>query len=656
MPENRLDIVRKVRGKDWLFPLGLLLVVIVLTTAKISGSSLAVYEISAGKSAAEAELFRGQIRPVRSDEWLVRTPWLLSQVNNGLPSTTSSGVGSHDASVVGDIPVQSLDILVRPHHITSWFLGPERALAAEWWVWHLLLILGVFFFLLTVTGRSGIAACAGLLLALSPSTQWWVAPGTFTTVGYGLLASAFLLRALDARGRRRFISAGLSGWSLASFACTLYVPWMITTAIIVGIVTACVCISKIRSAEDKQSAVKSLLIVIGVAGCIAAALSASFVLRHVDGMRAVSGTVYPGQRAAEVGGTLNPASIFGAPYDYNAFSKQTVVINGTNQSENSSGIMYLIPVAVAFFGLAASGCKIRRSQSFIALGGVLVAGLILFSWAVLPLPSYVGKLFLLDRVPPARVLPALSLASVLALALIAAAVARREAEIPLRVAVVSVLTFSFVQLWAVGQYRIEQVTLNPWRPLVLTLLLAAAVGLCFRGKASLGFLGLMCFGTFQFLNINPLQVGAESILKNPVSKMVSQVENQLGQDVGWLTIGADIYVRGTIEASGAEFVSGISRYPAASAWRILDMSNKFEEAWNRYAHLAFEVGPPGSSPSMTSPQADVVYVTVDPCDQRLKQLNVDVVVTQDYELPTCGRLVAETSWGARTIRAYDMAP
>jgi hypothetical protein len=535
-------------------------------------------------------------------------------------------------------------------------LDPERALAAEWWFWHFLLIVGVFSFVLTLTGRAGIAACSGVLLALSPSTQWWVAPGTFTTVGYGLLASSFFLRALDACGRRRLASASLAGWSLAAFVCTLYVPWMITTAIIVGLVTGSVCVAKLRFAENRRTALRGLLAVAGIAGCVTVVLSASFVLRHLEGMRAVGNTVYPGQRSAEVGGGLNPASIFGAPYDYNAFGKQTVSINGTNQSENSSGIMYLVPVVVAFFGLAVGGQKMRRSQVSTALGGVLVAGLVLFSWAVLPLPSYVGRVFLLDRVPVARVLPALSLAGILGIALLVAMVVRREAEIPRKVVVISALTFSFIQLWAVGQYRIEQATMNPWRPLLLILTLAIAIGLCFWGKPALGFFGLVSFGVFQFLNINPVQVGADAILDNPVAQMVSRVEDQLGRGVGWLTIGADIYVRGTIEAAGADFVSGISRYPDSSAWAVLDPENKFEEAWNRYAHLAFALGPPGSSPTMTSPQADVLNVTVDPCDPRLGQLNVEVIVTQDYELATCGELVTEAVWGSRRIRAYSMTP
>jgi hypothetical protein len=579
----------------------------------------------------------------------------MNQIKNDLPTTTWSGVGSHDVGVVGDIPAKSLDLLVKPHQLTSLFLGPERALAAEWWMWHLVMIGGVYVLLFVLTKNIVISAAIALLLALSPSTQWWVAPGTFTTVGYGSLAAASVIAAINNEKRReRYVFGCLAGWALACFICTLYVPWIITTLLVVGPVVLGVVIQKLVKAEDRTSALKRCGLVGVLVVFTSVLLVAIFGLRHIEAIRAVNGTVYPGQRAAEIGGTLNPATVFGAPFDFLAYGKQTVTVNNTNQSENASGVMYFVPILVAWFGLVAGGFRVFQSRVSASLTAAFAACLVFISWAVLPLPSYVGRLFLLDRVPPSRVLPGLALASVLVLGLFLALL--RQEQIKLRASVVatSLSAFVFIQLWAAGLYRVDQVAIDLWRPVGIILFLTVALGAMLLRWTRIGLAILVFFGSVQFAQINPIQVGAQALLDNPVSSMVSETNKKLGSETGWLQVGGDVYVRGSLEASGVRFVSGISRYPNHDAWRILDPKGKYEDAWNRYAHVAFEVGEPGTDPVITTPQADVVYVRIDPCDPRLASLGVNVIVTQDFELPNCGEIVSEVTWGSRKIRAYQV--
>jgi hypothetical protein len=59
-------------------------------------------------------------------------------------------------------------------------------------------------------------------------------------------------------------------------------------------------------------------------------------------------------------------------------------------------------------------------------------------------------------------------------------------------------------------------------------------------------------------------------------------------------------------------------------------------------------------PVITSPQADVVKVALDPCDGRLQKMDVTIIVTQDFEFSACGSLIGETVWGTRTVRAYRL--
>jgi hypothetical protein len=249
-------------------------------------------------------------------------------------------------------------------------------------------------------------------------------------------------------------------------------------------------------------------------------------------------------------------------------------------------------------------------------------------------------------------MPGLALASLLVLGLFLALLTQEHIKLRASVATISLFTFVFVQLWAAGLYRVDQVAVDLWRPGGIIVLLTVALGVLLLRRIRTGLALLLLFGSVQFAQINPIHVGAKALLDNPVSSMVSDTNKKLGSEIGWLQMGVDFYVRGSLEASGVRFVSGVSRYPNHDAWRILDPKEKYVGAWNRYAHVAFEVGESGKDPVITTPQADVVYVRMDPCDPRLASLGVNVIVTQDFELPNCGEIVSEVTWGSRKIRTY----
>lgn len=637
------------------FPICVVLFGALLTSLNLSGSSVGVYGVTAGQSTSEAGVLYGQVRPIRSDEWLVRTPWLMSQVRNGLPTTTNSGFGPLDVGVVGDLPTRSLDILVRPHHITSWFLPPDRALAAEWWVWQILMVCGVYTFVFAVTRHKAAAAISGLLLALSPSSQWWLAPGSFTTVGYGSLGAGLFVFALHTNSKKmRLALSVLSGWAIACLVASLYVPWIITTLIVLGLAVVGVVIGYLRERATRRQRIKTLGLIAAPFLATFVLFVASYVLRHTEAISDIGSTVYPGQRVGERGGTLSPATLFGGPFDYVAFGPQTVNINGTNQSENSSGVMYAVPIAVMMFGIASSTRRAFRSSGGHALLGLLCGSLALFSWALLPLPSYVGRLLLLDRVPPGRLPPGLALASVLILGVFIGLLRLRQFEISRKVRIVSLLTFGFVQFWAAGLYRVEASEVNPWKPLLISGFLIIAMWLITGRLWKVGGAILIVFASVQAIQVNPIQHGAEALLKNPVSELVEEIEDASPGQEGWVVLGGDVYVRGTIEATGVDFVSGISRYPNSETWKILDPDGRYTDAWNRYAHVVVEAGPALEPPVITSPQADVVKVALDPCDGRLQKMDVTIIVTQDFEFSACGSLIGETVWGTRTVRAYRL--
>jgi len=649
---NRL---RTVVQQKLFFPLLLFAIVAILTTFKVSGSSLAVYEVSAGASPSESGVVVGSVRPIRSDEWLVRTPWLLSQIQNGLPSETPNGLGQHDVGVVGDIPARNLDIIVKPHQISSWFLGPERALAAEWWIWHALMAIGIYSLLYTITLRPGLAVPISLIALFNPSTQWWAAPGTYTTVGYGCLAAASFITSMRCKNRssRRWFAI-LAGWSVACFVCTLYVPWMITTTISVGFLTLGMIIQHLINSRDRRNHLIQMMETVAILSLVSVVLIGVFLLRHKTAIAAVNSTVYPGNRLGESGGTLNLATMFGAPFDYLASKPQTVNLNGTNQSENSSGVMFFVPVLVACLGNLKSRVLTPQLRSVGGLIAVLISGIVFLVWALFPISSTFGRFLLLDRVPPERLPPALALVSLLALGIFLNYQFNLGLKTSKKISIISILSFLAIHIYSASLYKVEQDEISLTTNMFVLILISVAIILLFQNFMRTGFMFLIALGALNFLQINPIQIGADPLLTNPVAQLVQRVESNMGRDKGWMLIGGDIYVRGSIEATGVSFLSGVSRYPNWDAWLILDPTLQYEESWNRYGHLSISVGEKNSEPVISSPQSDVIQIVIDPCDKRLELLNVDLVVVQDMEISGCGTLLDDVTWGNRKIRVYAL--
>jgi hypothetical protein len=155
--------------------------------------------------------------------------------------------------------------------------------------------------------------------------------------------------------------------------------------------------------------------------------------------------------------------------------------------------------------------------------------------------------------------------------------------------------------------------------------------------------------------VNPIQRGVSPLLDNPVSSSAREIRQGLEKDIGWMLIGGDAYVRGSLEATGVSLTSGVSRYPDYDYWRVLDPELKYEDSWNRYGHIFVSPGEKDSDPLITSPQSDVIQVVLDPCDKRLLRLNTKIVVTQNLEISECGAILKTITWGDRIIRFYSLA-
>ncbi len=488
-------------------------------------------------------------------------------------------------------------------------------------------------------------------MVLSPATQWWTGSATYTTAGYGGLGTALILWAYQATGRRRMVLSVAAGLSLAAFLTGLYPPWQIGAVLVAGGTALGVVAADASDSRHRREVIRAVAASTAPAALIAIGLFGLFAFQHAEAIEAVTSTVYPGQNAAAVGGVADPVRVLSAPFDSFAARDTYAIVNGTNQSENASGILFVLPVAAAMFAFSVASGK--RTPAWFALQGTMAAAGVLAAWTFLPIPAWLGQFALLTRVQPERAVVPLTFASTVAFAQMLAHLRASKESLPLRAVIVSVAVFLVPYGWAAGRYVVDGTATDHRLAAILLLILGSGVAASLaRPNRVAGPAVLVMFALWQTSLINPIQRGTDPLTDNALSEAIEQLAEADRSESGWVLFGQNAYVKGILTASGVNHLSAISPYPDVEAWQRLDPSGQFEEVWNRYAHVSFEFAPPDTAPEIRLLGADSLIIAVDPCHPALGELGMDYFVTVDPSWTGCGTAVTPVSLGSTELMIH----
>ena len=570
----------------------LILLGALLVGLRINQSSVGMY----GDKPAERTGL-GIDRPIRSDEWYVRLPWLLSQESRDYaPTMVTAGI--HDPSVTYDLPVRSLSLILKPHLLPYLFLGFDRAISAEWWFLVLGCAISIYVLLLKLKVRPSISLPIAIIVASSPGLHWWTVNSSFDIIIYSALGVATTLAAIDATlPVARFSFSTISGWLFSCAAVVLYPPFQIPTMVAAGLII----ISVLLEPSRRQTLKKNVL-TLAIAGCVFVILTGWFVARHRMGLSSMASTVYPGTRRSSAGG-VNIASLFGTPFDSKASEIVAGSVNRTNQSENSSTFLLALPVLMMMpFGLSD-----KSGQSDTALVRVLNTWFaILLSWMLLPLPSVIGRITLLDRVPPDRLKPSIAMVSAIAVALF---LEFTKSNMPYARRAVALMIFAFVTIWAGSLYVVDDKPISSTSIWLLGALWLIPAAIAFLHRPTIGLTVIAIVSVVTIARINPLHQSVDPVRENALYKAMKTVDPDMTST--WVTFSGSAQVRGIMVATGARVDTGVSPYPDKAFWARFDPTSMYKDMWNRYGHVHFVKGV--GRTRITSPQTDVIEVSVDPC-------------------------------------------
>jgi hypothetical protein len=630
--------------RNWLFPAALFVVVILLSTFRISGSSVGSFHLDLyGANVPDKNLLYGQPLSVRSDEWLVSTPYTVSQSRFGYPQTNPTIGQGMDAAVLLDLPNKDWSELFKPQNWSFFVMPLEQAFAFRWWFIGWLMITSSYFVvLLLLPGRRLLAASLSLGLFFTPFIQWWYQTMTLAPVYYSFFAILtfwYILRATSVR--QKFALSAAFGYVLSCFALVLYPPFQVPCAL------AAIAVCAGMLFEQKTWTWRGFVntMIPALAGVvIAAVVIGLFFLAHSSTVKTIEGTVYPGHRVVASGGYSILHFLDGA------FDRQLQFYNNANHylgdQSSESNFLFLWPfLLIPSLYLTYRLWKLQRKIDYISL---TVAALILLFAArlFLPLPQIFGEVLLLSSVPADRLLIGFGILNFFEVVIFVRQIQKQSLSLiwALAMGVAAILVQLGVGLTLHAGYPLF--ITNLFLVTIISLTIGLIVFLLIQHHEAAAAVILLLFVVWSTHRANPLYIGLGELTHSRLGAVATSQQNAYSS--GWAYEGDVRYIN-LLQAYGLRTYSGTYPYPQLSLMRQFDPKGEYKNIYNRYAYVLFDPSISG----MKYYQQDEYAIGYNPCSPVFEKL-IKHLVTEGPMSDNCLQLSATVTYPTANFYIYSV--
>lgn len=660
MAKERLQLLFNRTGikKVWVFPLLILAVITILTCLKISGTSVGMYHEKLYGDAKDASLILNQPRAIRSDEWGVNTPYVVSQVQQGFPVTNIAPGNGQDIALTFDAPVGDWSLLFKPQNLPFYVLPLENAFALKWWLLAAFVLLATYAFILTLLPRRYLlASLISIGFFLSPFIHWWYQSGTILPIAYGLLIAAVAISIIKANWKTQRLKLtrymGALMYLFTCYAFLLYVPFILPIALVIGVFLLGYFLNYQRNARLSWREVWKKLALIGLPLLAALCLAILYVKSHAVVLEALSQSVYPGQRTVSAGGyTLQ--QLFGGYFNMQLQEDAKAVHYELNQSE-ASGFMLLFPLLTPFFIYHWRKTK-QIDWRVILLGGLFT---LFCLYLFVPFTEPLFNLLQLTRVPHNRLLIGIGVLNLLLIAVAVEQLATYKKALPSKLAIASSL-LSFVVALSIG--LLFKITYDGYleslpKILAISAVVAVVVWLLLQRYLKTAFALLAIFSFVSVMAINPLYQGLGILTNSPLISSIKELGSH--HDNKWVVDDSVAFLETLPAVAGAGSLSGVYAYPQLNVWKSLGTDADTKAVYNRYAHVFFSIEtinkPDATQGAYLNPPAlDAFKVTADPCSTFLKEQNVRYILTGKDIVSECAQKISEIPYPLTMLSIYKL--
>lgn len=609
-----------------LFSALVILVSLLYVGMGLTGSSLRHGQAAAPFIEIDSANIMGHDQPIRSDEWLVQTPFAIAQYNHQprFP-VVNKNVGEDGQNMMvtsmTSVPIAHITALAKPATWGFFLFDLRRALSWNW----CFPVIGCFLALAFLLNRisvehwkhgflfSGLFCCAPYVVAWS----FWPA----YTVFFPCVIFLCALQILKTSSIYRLLPLGaLLGLAIAGFAFILYPPWQVSVGYVFLAMTVGIII--------RDRLYRGLTLIRALTYCFAVAIAGALVtawwLDANVAVQTMAQTVYPGQRLT-VGGTATlPLLLRGFT---NIPTLQQLNSTMSNQSEISSFYYLLLPLFALVIIRA-----IQNRLSALEWSLTFVCALLL-CYMFVGLPAELAKYSLWGRSAPYRADLALGLASLILTRLLLTTKHQPHEATQTTKVIAWVVSTAWVYVIYRSLSRLDSTLTSGMSSnlMMLILLITAALGyylITNRFKPfitiSLG-LSLATTVTFHPVNIAPTEVRVRS-MPTATGSLASALE---GRRVLVLESTTPAML---LLAAGKSVVNGINYFPQKTLWQRIDPEGKQRDIYNRYQHLAFIAAPSvAEGYRLAVPHPDIVMVSLNLATFDFRLSGAQVVLAPDND-------------------------
>jgi hypothetical protein len=647
---------KKYCKKPIIFPTLLLIVILLISAFGISGSSVGTYDFNAfPNDNAKKDTILNSPQPIRSDEWLVNTQFVISQYSTGFPRINKSIGEGQDMSVVLDVPYKDWSIFFKPLNLLFFFLPLNIAFALKWWLMgYLLVISSYLLFLRFMPNKIMLSILLSLSLFFTPMIQWWYQYITLAPIYMGIFILLVLFRLYEAKSIKLVsILTVLLAYLMTVFALIMYPPFQIPIVLIVLFLYVGFLISKTDN-NYLHTIKKQMPVALAIIASLI--LMIVFYLTRSDAIQSILGTSYPGERSIISGGFpiqhlvinyLQP--IIQSSGNIGSYA----ILANTNQSEAS---FFVLPIFSLLFIATLILYRLNNLKK-IKDNSILVAGIFVISIFIsrisVPMFNELYKFTGLNIVPHNRLLLGLGLISVLLVA-ISVGVAIKERisftrnQIWLTVLMTAILStiglaYAYNVMPTFMPHYVISALLSIFPPIFVYLILDK--------KYTLALTTLLVLSIISTIFINPLEINIDEVNNKQLSNTIKKM-HQDNPGYRWVTSGQS-ELTNYVQANGGSSISGVYSYPQLNIWK--SFPNQDKDIYNRYAHVIFNISDDFPTPQLKLKQADVFIVNISSCDPFFKKYNVKYILTKDKMRGKCiSNNYISTSYNENILYIYEV--
>lgn len=545
----------------------------------------------------------GEARPIRSDEWIVMTPYFQIAVLGGFSTTNMISPYQETLKGFWALPIQDWSLVFKPQLWGFWVLPPAYAYSLYFAMLWVSFLTGYTILLRQLGASFGIAAAGSLALYSSHLVQvWWTSNApTFALAPWPLVVLLLPMRPI--------FKAPLLFWASSVWIFGYVYPAFIIPA---GFALAVLLLAFRRDTMTTGNVLAGAFAMIG--------LAMGFLGYFGNLIDIMETTVYPGQRFV-AGGGVEETKILAHLLPYFTTIQFSPLLRGPSMNECEVAVVStLLPLTLLFFARYRSVIAYVRGN-VLSISIMAVGLALMLAWMILPVPAQLGHALLWSQVPPARMAWGFGLLLTLSAVVIASrlqftlswprfvgfALTLLAGWLVSKIGIIPIWPHAYDGTWmaAVSRSWFDWIAIVPFGTAAF---LAARSTMIRRNPtpvlfAAAAITGLMTFGTF-----NPLQP-AHLIFNLPDTPLQEQLRKQTqGNPNGWAVVPG--MYGALLNGAGISAINHTLMAPQLEFFRRIfpDLpSEQFNQTFNRYAHIV-----PQEGVEPHSPHSDVAVVPIEP--------------------------------------------